>query len=152
MSSIVVRRATLADKNWVVEQVKEFQKFMGDFIPFNKPAVEQLVEVFITHHHMLIADRGGEKCGFVAAMVQPHFLNPDVKVMSEIAWWVPTTHRHTRAGLLLFSALDELATTLGVDVSVVAVEGNSPLTGRVFAKRGYKVQEISLMRTKQCPQ
>jgi hypothetical protein len=97
-----------------------------------------------------VVDDDGTLCGFAAAMLQQHFLNPDVRVFAEIAWWVPEEHRSTRAGLLLLNALDAKAEELGAHLSVVAVEGNSPLSGRSFLRRGYKPQEISFMKVTQC--
>jgi hypothetical protein len=38
-----VRNATQSDREWIVEQVEEFQSFMGGFIPFNREHATKLV-------------------------------------------------------------------------------------------------------------
>lgn len=142
-----VRRGTHHDADWVAEQAAAFQRFaLGSALPVNPEHLQRVVHTFLAVHHILIVEKDGERCGFVAALVQPHFLNPDITVLTEIAWWVVPEQRHTRAGLLLLNALDSLADELGVELSVLSVEANSPLTGRALQKRGYKIQEISLMR------
>jgi hypothetical protein len=140
-----VRPATLDDFDWVVDQAEQFMAF-ADVVPFNAPHVKALVGSFINNHITLIVEREGERVGVAIAMLQAHPLNSDTIVFSEIMWWVVPAHRGTRAGFILFDAMDKAASHYGADIVAMAMEANSPLSGRALHKRGYKAQELTLVK------
>lgn len=146
MSKWSVRRAVEKDIPWIAEQVEQFLLFMGGDIPFNAPHIEQLVLTFIKQHFMLVVEKDGELSGVWAGMLHPHFLNPDVKVLTEVMWWVPEEKRNSRAGLLLLSAQEQIARHYGVQLECLSTEVGSPLNQGSLEKRGFKLQEHSWIR------
>ena len=145
MSNWRVRRAVSSDFMWLSEQCAAFISFIG-FLPYNKPHVDAMLGAFARQHYVLVAERDGERVGVAVAMVQRHPLNPDVKMLTEIMWWVPEEHRGTRAGIILLNALEKVAEHERVDLFVMSTEAQSALSGRMLLKRGFNPQETTWIK------
>lgn len=101
--------------------------------------------MMIDRHVVFIADsKDAKPIGFVGGYSIPHPFNPDIKLLSEMFWWVSEEHRGSRAGLMLLNAF----TSYGkehADWVTMAIEHNSPINERALTKRGYKLQERSYL-------
>ena len=76
---------------------------------YNKNAVEGLIRQGMSTNTMWIVLKNNEPVGALGALVTPVAFNPSIQMIHEIFWWVDSTHRNGRAGLLLLNAFIEEA-------------------------------------------
>lgn len=139
--TIKVRRATMEDHEWLVEQCRDFMEFAD--IEFNEPHIRDMVASTVKEHLALIAaDPDGTRHGMLIAMVMPYIYNPKKVCATELCWWVPRNSRHTTAGLAL------LATFIGwgkknVDIVTMSLLANSPINPASLTKRGFQQRETA---------
>jgi hypothetical protein len=103
--SIAVRTAVAADVAWLLQQLAHFDAFFGSsrsLFPDEAYAVETLTKLIATEPFFIAADARGP-VGFIAGLLTPHLLNPSIRVLSELFWWVVPEARGSRAGFLLLS-------------------------------------------------
>lgn len=55
----------------------------------------------IEREYVSIAERDGERLGFVGAYYRRHPFNPKIRVLGEMFWWVTKAHRGSRAAAVL---------------------------------------------------
>ncbi len=146
MSNWRVRRGSEEDLDWLMEQSEAFTRFIGNAVPFHPERAALLLRSWLADHYVVIAEQDGERAGMLVAMATSHTFNPDVRVLSEIMWWVVEAKRNTRAGLLLLNALDKIAEAEKVDLVTMSTESVSPLSGRVLNKRGYRQKELTWVK------
>lgn len=142
MVSVVVRRGTLDDAEWILEELPAFSDFAGTKFPlFEDPAhVRRMLHAVIQDHLVFVATRGQERLGFIAGIAQQHPFNPRIRVLTEQLWWVPQQHRGSRAGAMLFQAFVEWGEN-NVDWISFGLEAHSPVRDAVFTRRGFRLQE-----------
>ncbi len=147
MSKWVVRRAKASDFTWSVEQASTFLGTLDIGVPVDPAHMAHLFHKFVTDpaFYLLIATCDGEPRGQVAAIVQPHFFNPSVKVFTELMWWVPVEHRSSRAGLVLLDALDKVGSSVA-DLVSLSLEASSRVNERHLEKRGFSMQERGFIK------
>ena len=139
----IVRRATLDDLPWLLKELEQFSTFALTRRPLFDPAVTpDVVRGLIERFVFFVAERGSELQGLACGMLGPHFLNPTIKVFSEVLWWVPESHRGGRAGLLLLEELTRYGRE-HADWVVMTLEALSPVNDNCLRKRGYLLRERS---------
>ena len=110
--SILVRKAEQFD-------FPDIKRLMIDFANANPVKLlhqpdysEQHTDAVLTHLYeyglMLVAEEHNRVVGILLASVVADIWLPQVKRMSEIAWWVDETHRNTTAGARLLKKYVEL--------------------------------------------
>lgn len=87
----------------------------------------------------------GEGVGFILGHLAPHYFNPTLFVLSELAWWVDPAHRGSRAGLLLLNAFIAEGERSAHWISF-SLEAQSPVNERTLAKRGFRKYETAFLR------
>lgn len=100
---ISIRRAEVADIDWLLIQLREFAEFLktkhsvyGDEL-YARCGLQTLIE----KHVFLIAEKNGDPIGFVSGFYTPHIFNPSIHILCELFFFVVPSHRHSRAGSLL---------------------------------------------------
>lgn len=143
---MLVRRATTADIDWLLGELKQFADFLGTskkLYSSDDEYSKKTLTGFIERHLLLVAEKPGVGLvGFIAGYVTPHLFNPDVKVLAECWWWVTPEHRKTRAGLMLLDAYTEWGKA-NCDWVTMCIETVTPLNERCLLKRGYRLHERS---------
>ncbi|MCA9339375.1 MAG: GNAT family N-acetyltransferase [Candidatus Saccharibacteria bacterium] len=143
---ITTRFATMDDESWILEQSAEFSKTyptklnLADNLPYMKLLFKNLIQ----EHVLIIAEMGSTRMGFIAGMKAPHHFNPDLKVLSELLWWVCPEFRGSRAG----SALLEDFIAIGKDTCdwiTFTIEEQTPISDKSLIKRGFKPTEQSYL-------
>lgn len=168
---IGVRGAQQSDVDWLLGQLIQFSAFLdtqlsliGDDLADARARLSAIVE----NHKVLIAENTSLDCecgctgfqctcaphprlGFIAAIVTPHILNPKIRILAEMFWWVAPENRGTRAGVLLLDELIAWAKTCHVDGHArinwmtMALEAKSPVRDETLTKRGFRLQERSFL-------
>jgi hypothetical protein len=144
--NITVRRAATTDIAWLLGELKKFSSLIGTKIPM-LPEGEQaksILSYLVDTHVVLVAEKAGERLGFICGVITPHFLNPTIRVLAETFWWVAEEHRGSRAALLLFNAFVEHG-KFHADWITMALEALSPVNESCLTKRGFKLQERAFL-------
>lgn len=159
-SNVVVRPALLTDIDWLIVQLRAFSDFFSKEIslfPRDEGHARTQLGLLIQGHYCRIAEAqdntavlnpatgktlGEPRAGFIAAMVSPHWFNPEVITATEIFWWVSPEHRLSRAGGLLLSDYIEWGKKTAHWIAL-GLEENSPIKDETLAKRGFRLKEKS---------
>lgn len=134
---INIRAATPADLPWLLDQARAFDAFKPGRSRFPDISfAEQRLLGLIDHGVFLIA-HGSESMGFICGFVSPDYFNPQLKLLTELLWWVAPEHRGSRAGHMLLDAFEAHGKKVGCDVVQMTRLANSPVSDRMLARRGY---------------
>lgn len=143
---IQVRPATTQDLDWLIGQLKDFAAFYASKRSLfgEESYVRAVITSMIERHLVLVAERGTELLGFIGGIVTPHFMNPDIQVLTETFWWVSPEHRRTRAGLMLLEAFVGYGKA-NAQWTQMTLEHESPVADRCLTKRGFQLKEHSYL-------
>lgn len=140
---IRIRPADANDVPWLVGQLRIFSRFVGTKKPlFSDDEYARIgMTNMVKDHLVLMADDDAHgQVGFIAGLVTPHMMNPTIRTLVEVFWWVAEDHRHTRAGAALLN--DFIAWGKAhVDWITFGVEAKSPVRESTLLKRGFRLQE-----------
>lgn len=135
------------DLPWLLAQLRAFADFYGthrSLFPADETHATHVLELLITEHVFLIADKGGWRVGFIAGTLMPHFFNPALRELREVFWWVDPAHRGSRAGLVLLDAFTAHGRA-HADVVWMSLEHHSPVNDGSLTKRGFVPRESSYL-------
>ncbi len=147
-----IRSATIEDLDWLIEQLKKFSSFYGTHFALfgDEEGSKRFVTNLITNHVVLLAEYDNEPLALMAGYLGPHIYNPQIKVLSEMFWWVREEARGTFRGAAacsrLKSAFEERAKTENCDwIILTLIENRSPLKETNIIKSGYHLHERSYL-------
>ena len=141
-----VRRATADDSTWLLAQAREFEKFAGyrrSLVGTDEKAMAFL-DALVREHVVLVAHTDEVRAGFIAGYLAPHPFNPEITVLSEVLWWVPEQHRHSRAAAALLSRFETLGRAQA-DWIILTLEHDSPIRAAHMTKRGFREVERAFL-------
>lgn len=139
--SIEVRPATLQDAAWIVEELKDFDRFFNTQKKlFDSEYTAKLVTILVTEHLTLVAEKEDGVMGFISGFVHPHVFNPNVKVLSEAFWWVKEVYRGSRAGIMLLDAFTAWGKA-NVNWVYLNLQAHTPIKDVSMLKCGYQFRE-----------
>lgn len=145
--TIEVRKASDADLDWMFSELQAFDDFFGakkSLIPSDPAEGRKILENLVEQHLFLVAERDGKLLGLIAGMIHNHLFNPEVTVLTEIFWWVPSEYRGSRAGLMLLNEFTNWGKE-NVDWVTMTLEHHSPVNEKSLFKRGFKLSEKQYM-------
>lgn len=153
---IVIRRADANDIPWLLTELRQFDTFFGagrSLMPDDMTAVEKLTALmneemgcffvaesrtpFTSLSPAAVAIR---KVGFIVGILAPHYLNPAIRTLNEVLWWVSPYERGARAGKALLDAY-ELFGRERADWVTMTLEADSPVNPESLERRGYRLKE-----------
>jgi hypothetical protein len=146
----MIREATVNDIDTLFEMSLKFLKEGGifDHIPLNKQSLSDWIATLILADNstILVYDEGGIK-GAVAGTISPHFINKDILVSNEFAWWVFPEYRG-KVGKPLLTGFEIWSKTNGADLVVMmSLEKLNPkLVDKVYKKENYILTEHSYIK------
>lgn len=81
--------------DFVLSELKEFADFVGtEKKLFGDPAYVKLqLELIMKDHVFFVAEADGVPIGFIFGFLTPHYFNPEIKILTELAWWIVPEHR-----------------------------------------------------------
>jgi hypothetical protein len=145
---MIVRKAHSLDSEWILEQLKIFSSIYEtkhELFPKDTKEASLKVLQLIEQQIVLIAETdSGEKAGFIAGVLSPHYFNQDLMTLCELFWWVEEKHRGSRAGLMLYNEFVKIGKDLA-DWIVVCLKFGSPVKEEFFLKRDFKKLDQSFL-------
>jgi len=146
--SVMVRRASNGDIEWLCERLRAFSDAYGTRIkifPDKNTAVTWLKQI-IKSHLLLIAEDAPSKVrlGFIAGVLTPHLYNPEIMVLAELFWLVDPACRHGSAGLKLLDAFIEFGKDRA-DFVTFGTMMDTDVKDETLLKRGFVLKEKSFL-------
>lgn len=143
---IEVRRACDSDLTWLVKELKAFSDSLGTTQPFpGEIYAREWMTNLVKNHLVLIAEKGSRKVGFIAGVViDKDPLNPAIRVLSELFWWVPPELRGSLVGAKLLDAFTVWGKQ-NVDRIHLGVRHDSSIKNSSLLKRGYRPKERTFL-------
>jgi len=145
--TIRIRPARPEDLDWLLAQLRQFSDFFGSKRPLlgDEAYARDQLSLIMRDHLMLIADgEGVGPVGFTAGLLNPHFFNPDIRVLAEAFWWVDHDHRGSRAASLLMDAFIDWGRE-HADWITFALQERTRIKDQSLIKRGFKRQEKNFL-------
>jgi len=101
-----IRRAESQDIDWILGELKIFSKFIGTKYELygDEKYSKDGLQMLISSHLFLIAEKDGKRVGFVAGYITPHLFNPSIKILNELFFWVIPELRGHGIGTVLMNA------------------------------------------------
>lgn len=145
--SVLIRKANNYDIDYLLTQLELFAKE----VPYKKDLFSSSVEwkmksliCLMEKHLFLIAEKNGLKSGFIAGLVTPHFLNPNLISVTELFWWVNIEMRGSSVGARLLQSYTEEAKKIGDWVSM-HTQTSTKIKDSSLERLGYKFSEKSFV-------
>jgi GNAT superfamily N-acetyltransferase len=105
VEALLIRQAESNDIDWILGQLREFSKFIET--KYELYGEEQYskdgLQMLISSHLFLIAEKNSKRVGFVAGYLTPHLFNPTIKILNELFFWVIPEHRGEGIGTILMN-------------------------------------------------
>jgi RimJ/RimL family protein N-acetyltransferase len=143
-----IRRAEMSDLDWMMVELEKFAAFLDsdrsvwcDDTEYTLGVVRDLID----KHLIFIAEKEETKMGFIIGLITAHWFNPEIRQLSELAWWVQEEHRRSSAGLKLLNALVKWGEE-NCDWVTCSLEANSPVNDDCLIKRGFKKFETTYLK------
>jgi RimJ/RimL family protein N-acetyltransferase len=143
----VIRKATLLDIPWLLEQAREFDKFFGakrSLIPSDAEEATALLEALITTQVCFIAADVNGRMGFIAGALGPHYLNREILILTALLWWVDPKFRGSSAGARLLNHFIAYGKD-NADWISMQIETHSPISARSLERLGFKERERNFL-------
>jgi len=145
---MIVRIATLLDKEWMLEELKAFSNSYQtkyELFPKSNDDADLFLTNLINNGVTLISETDeGERTGLIAGVLAPHYFNKELITLSELFWWVSEKHRGSRAGLMLYNAFMEKGKELSNWI-VFSLKSGSPVNPEFFTKKEFKPLDQSFL-------
>lgn len=146
---IQVRRATRLDIPWLLTQLETFASFFGtklSLFPASPMVALSIVTAFVDQLEFFVAVdfRTQAPMGFIAGSLGKHPMNPSIRVLSEVFWWVAEDRRGSSAGARLFERFVAFGQG-NADWIVMTLESKSPVDPASLERRGFTLHERSYL-------
>ena len=145
----LIRHATRDDAAWLLEQLREFDKFCiakRSLLPGNDYTALELLDSLIENQVFFVATRkdAPRPVGLIAGYLAPHPYNAEITVLTELFWWVDPGYRGSSAGARL---LDRFLTHGRLHASwiIMTLEANSPVDPRSLERKEFKHFETNYL-------
>ena len=142
---IRIRPAVAADVPWIWGQLHEFDAVFPartSLMPcpeYGDAMLRQLVSVGPFFMAVDIYADGvelvEEPAGFIAGMVAPHWMNPDVQVLTELLWWVAPDYRGSSAAARLLRSFVDYGKA-NAEWTLCTIGKETPVNPRSFERLG----------------
>jgi len=141
MSKYTVERATEKDLFWILTESVEFLSQVNpDYV--NEEYLPTFVQNLMKAGVVLISKKDGiERTGMIGGAIVSSPFNPNIHILTEIAWWVPEHYRKTRSGYLLLQEFINYGKENNVYSIVLSSLTNTPVSDETFEKRGFILKE-----------
>lgn len=113
---IVTRDAVDSDVDAIVELGDLLWLELGysDVLEYDEDSVRLTCENLKNNHVLIVSeDEDGDILGFMGGVIQPVYFNMNYKSLSELFWWVESSHRDKGIGVELLRFFEDKAIELG---------------------------------------
>ena len=142
-----IRHATYADIPALMDLVSSFfanGELDGTGLHCDPDTIEFFIQDAIDSetHGVLVAEDGPTIIGFIAGALVPWMFNANIKMLCELGWFIPKTHRKTypMAALRLLKAFKQWGRDNGATVLLIVstVREESPRVIEMYRNMGLK--------------
>jgi hypothetical protein len=102
----------------------------------NNVHLAKLTQIVMQQGTAFVVMKDNKPVGAIAGIVIPSLYNPDIKVCSELFWYVLPEFRSSRAGLLLLNAFVARGAELA-DETTLSLLASSLVYDKTLEKRGF---------------
>lgn len=144
---ISVRHAQVGDLDWIMGEFPEFSSHYGTKTQiFEDNDYSRATSKNIVENHLALLAECSERgpVGFIFGLVTNHLYNQNIKVLTELFWWVPPRFRNGRAAALLFNEFTAWGKK-NCDLVTFGVMESTPVKHTAITKRGFKLVERSYL-------
>lgn len=147
MPNLTIRSARPEDFDWVLSELKTFAEFVGTKKKLFGDAdyVRAQLHLIMEQHVFFVAEKDGELIGFIFGFFVPHYFNPEIKTLTELAWWVVMPERGTSAGWDLMQKFIGAGIEKKADWIAVGLNEKTPVKDSRFLDLGFKNFERSFL-------
>lgn len=139
---IAVRRAELRDLAWIVCELRVFaQSLPSKRTKFSSNQAIKKIKNMIENHFVIVAERGEDLLGVLAAYDLDHPFFDGQRTLSENFWWVAEEARGTLAGPRLLHEYVRFGVESGADIITMGLGAESLVRERSLTKRGFRLAE-----------
>jgi len=121
-------------------------EFVKIAMPMCEPDAEHIERMLVLHidkHVVLVAEEDGKLKGTIIGCYMPHFLNPKLSMLQELAWWVPKEYRGEGIGGPLLEAFASIRKT---DVTVMTLRPETKGLQAKYEEQGFQLYEYAYVR------
>jgi GNAT superfamily N-acetyltransferase len=149
-----VREATISDLASVTELLKAFTSATTahfSFVDNDDQSIEASVLLLLNNplaRVFLAETDDGRPVGTVSGLLYPIWFNHKHLTGQEMFWFVDPDHRRSKAGKLLFDALEKWAASTGAQsFSMASAAGpHQKRVNQIYEKKGYAPTETSYIK------
>ena len=140
--SIAIRDAKPEDADWIVSRLPALSAMYQTKRPLYEDPIyaRDGVLSFIRDHLFLIGLDGDDRRGFIAGMVSDHFVNPEIRTLTEMLWWVDPGPSQPRVGLALLRGFTEWGRRHADWITFTRLDAH-PSGHRALTRLGFRLQE-----------
>jgi len=143
----LIRKAEQKDVFAILEELKKFSAFFNSKYPIygdDEAYNHNLISSLIDNHFFLVAEIEGKIVGFISGLIVPHILNPTIRTLSELFWWVQPEHRMTKVGSELLSQYIAYGKE-NCQWVLMTLEADSPVKPETILSKGFRHKETSFI-------
>lgn len=136
---VAVRKATIEDSDWLIDQLRAFDISLGNkrLLIENETEARACLTGIIESHVILIAYVGVVRSGFIAGTLASHPFNARICVLSEAFWWVVPLYRGTPVAFHLLREFESIGRKVA-DWIIFSLEYDSQVRDQHLTKRGFR--------------
>ena len=147
MVDLVIRAALDSDVDWIMSRFRMASEFYGthhSLYGYDEYVKKNLLDV-IENHVFFIAEKKGNRVGYIGGFYSPHFFNPEFISLSQCFWWVDPEHRRGRATKLLLDTFVEFGEEFA-DWVTISTHSGTDIKDKHFEKRGFHLKEKKFLK------
>lgn len=140
----MIRGGKYRDIPQIIEMAQRFWSETIYAEPMDPDTVEVMAQTCIDQGMMVVVESGAVIVGFACGVIGGLLGDANVKVGTEVAWWVEPEHRSGRNGIGLLKLLEQQAKAQGIKYwSMAYMESSMPKEiAAIYEKMGYQRNEI----------
>ena len=145
----MIRYANASDRDAVIAMGRRFYASIpiSKTLPHTEDALHYLFHVMLNDGVLLIAEDENGPCGVAGLVLIPYTFNPEMKVASEILWWVNPESQGSGIGKQLLEAIEPACKTEGADlILMIHLKDSPPQAKALYERMGYQYQESSYIK------
>lgn len=142
-----IRNVQDDDAGFAMECAKDFVEYYPVDLAWNEDHMYDFLSNIATNGVFLIAEgEDGERLGGILGFITPHFYDPSMIMLTELAWWVAPEHRNGTVGLKLFKEFEKAGKERGCSAISMTSTVHTPELPKYFEKKGYSHVESNYVR------
>lgn len=133
---------------------RAFTEADGFMIPFDEESAGKMTLICLKNpgQALFVSERDGRLNGMILGVLSPWLWNENVRLATELLWWVDPGARGSRVGIALLDAMTEWAEANEADfisfASIEAIAGDR--VSRIYERLGYVLTEKTFTRRLKC--